>query len=231
MQIWISLSVLLLAYLIGSIPMGFITVKLATGEDVREIQSGRTGGTNAMRAAGFWIGFLTSLLDVSKGIIAVWLARFLTPGIIWTEILAPTINIIGHNYSIYLIRRDENGRILWRGGAGGAPALGGAIGYWPPLFLILIPTGALILFGVGYASVATISIPIIAAIILGIRAYLGLSPWEYLIYCLLAEILILWSLRPNLARLIKGDERIVGWRAKRVDARRKAQNSTNQSPS
>ncbi len=231
MQIWSSLLVFLLAYLIGSIPMGLITVKLATGEDVREIQSGRTGGTNAMRAAGFWIGFLTSLLDVAKGVIAVWLARFLTPGIIWIEILAPTISIIGHNYSIYLIRRDENGRILWRGGAGGAPALGGAVGYWPPLFLILIPVGALILFGVGYASVATFSLPIIAAIILGIRAYLGLSPWQYLIYCLLAEILILWSLRPNLKRLIGGTERVVGWRAKRVNARRKAQNAANHSPS
>jgi len=170
-------------------------------------------------------------LDVAKGVIAVWLARFLTPGIIWIEILAPTISIIGHNYSIYLIRRDENGRILWRGGAGGAPALGGAVGYWPPLFLILIPVGALILFGVGYASVATFSLPIIAAIILGIRAYLGLSPWQYLIYCLLAEILILWSLRPNLKRLIGGTERVVGWRAKRVNARRKAQNAANHSPS
>ncbi len=231
MQIWSALLVLLLAYLIGSIPMGLITVKLATGQDVRHIQSGRTGGTNAMRAAGFWIGFLTSLLDVAKGIVAVWLAHYLTPGVIWTEILAPTINIIGHNYSIYLIRRDENGRILWRGGAGGAPALGGAVAYWPPLFLILIPLGALILFGVGYASVTTFSLPVIAAIIFAIRAYMGLSPWHYLIYCLLAEILIIWSLRPNLMRLINGTERLVGWRAKRVNARPEAENPSNQAPS
>ena len=228
MQIWFAFVVLLLSYLFGSIPMGLITVKLATGQDIRQIQSGRTGGTNAMRAAGFWVGFLTTLLDIAKGIIAVWLAHTLTPGNIWVEILAPTIAIIGHNYSIYLISRDENGRIRLGGGAGGAPSVGGAIGYWPPLILILVPLGALILFGVGFASITTISLPILAAIILAVRAFMGLSPWHYLIYCLLAELLILWSLRPNLKRLINGTERVVGWRAKKVNARRENNNASNQ---
>ncbi len=230
MQVWNALVVFLLSYLVGSIPMGLITVKLATGEDIRNIQSGRTGGTNAMRAAGFWIGLLTSFLDLTKGILAVWFAQTLTPGAIWVEILAPTLNIVGHNYSIYLIRRDENGRLLWRGGAGGAPAVGGAVGYWPPLIFFLVPLGALILFGIGFASVATFSLPVIAALVFAIRAYLGLSPWQYLIYCLLAEILILWSLRPNLKRLLNGTERVVGWRAKRVNARRARNESSNLSP-
>jgi len=218
MQIWFALVVLLLSYSIGSIPIGLFTVKLATGKDVRHIESGRTGGTNAMRAAGLWVGLLTTLLDIAKGVIAVWIARTLAPGNIWIEILAPTINIIGHNYSIYLVKRDENGRIRWQGGAGGAPAVGGAIGYWPPIILILVPLGALVIFGIGYASVASFSLPIIAAIIFAIRAWQGLSPWQYIIYCLLAEILVLWSLRPNLKRLINGTERVVGWRARRVNA-------------
>jgi len=61
-----KIGILFLAYCIGSIPWGYILVKLAKGEDVREIASGRTGGTNAMRAAGFPIGFTTSLLDIMK---------------------------------------------------------------------------------------------------------------------------------------------------------------------
>ena len=231
MQIFFALLVLLVSYLFGSIPMGWITVKLATGQDVRQIQSGRTGGTNAMRAAGFWVGLLTTLLDVFKGILAVWLSHTLAPGYIWVEILAPTFAILGHNYSIYLIRRDDQGRIRWQGGAGGAPSVGGAVGYWWPLIFILIPLGALILFGVGFASVTTLSLPIIAAIIFAIRAWMGLSPWHYLIYCLLAEILILWSLRPNLKRLVNGTERVVGWRARRVNARRENKNTSNQIPS
>ncbi len=228
MQFWLALVVLLLSYLIGSIPMGLIMVKLTTGQDVRQVQSGRTGGTNAMRAAGFWVGLVTSFLDMAKGVVAVWLARYLTPGNIWIEILAPTLTIIGHNYSIYLLWRDADGRIRWRGGAGGAPSVGGAVGYWPPLIFILVPMGALILFGVGFASVATFSIPIIAAVIFAIRAWMGLAPWHYLIYCLLAEILILWSLRPNLKRLANGTERLVGWRAKRSNTRQGNDNAPKQ---
>jgi len=195
--------------------MGLISVKIATGQDVRNVQSGRTGGTNAMRAAGLGVGLITTFADISKGIVAVWLARMLSPGNVWVEVFAPTLVILGHNYSIYLIQRDENGRLRWRGGAGGAPSVGGAVGYWAPSVLILVPVGTLILFGVGYASIATFSVPIIGAIIFAVRAWMGLSPWEYLFYFLFAEILILWSLRPNLKRLINGTERVVGWRAKR----------------
>ncbi len=216
MQILLAIAVLVLSYLIGSIPMGLIAVKLSTGQDVRTVQSGRTGGTNAMRAAGFGIGLITSLADIAKGIAGVWLTRTLAPGNIWLEVLAPACVVLGHNYSIYLVRKDENNHLVISGGAGGAPSVGGAVGYWWPSFFILVPVGALILFGIGYASVATLSLPIIAAIIFAIRAAMGLSPWHYLIYCLLAEILILWSLRPNLKRLIDGTERLVGWRARRA---------------
>ena len=224
-----SFLVLLVSYLFGSIPMGLISVKIATGKDVRDVQSGRTGGTNAMRAAGLGVGLITAFADIAKGVLAVWIARWLTPGNIWVEILAPTISIIGHNYSIYLVRKDEQGRIRWRGGAGGAPAVGGAVGYWWPSILILVPIGALILFGIGYASLTTISVPIIAAIIFAIRAWMGLSPWEYLLYCLFAEILILWSLRPNLKRLFTGSERLVGWRAKRIKSQEEDEKESQQS--
>ncbi|MBT3389312.1 MAG: glycerol-3-phosphate acyltransferase [Chloroflexi bacterium] len=216
MQILLAVAVIVLCYFIGSIPMGYISVKLVTGKDVRTIQSGRTGGTNAMRAAGFGVGLATSLADIAKGVAGVWLARTITPGNIWIEVLAPAVIVLGHNYSIFTLRRDENNRLSIGGGAGGAPSVGGAVGYWWPSFFILVPVGALILFGIGYASVATLSLPVIAAVIFAIRAAMGLSPWHYLIYCLLAEILVLWSLRPNLKRLIDGNERLVGWRARRA---------------
>jgi acyl phosphate:glycerol-3-phosphate acyltransferase len=220
---------LLISYLFGSIPMGLISVKLVTGEDIRNIQSGRTGGTNAMRAAGLGVGLITAFADISKGILAVWFARWLSPGNVWAEVLAATLAILGHNYSIYLVRKDEGGRLRWHGGAGGAPAAGGATGFWAPSILILVPIGAAILFGIGYASLATISIPIVTAIIVAVRAWMGLGPWEYLVFCLIAEILILWSLRPNLKRLAAGTERVVGWRAKRQKARREAENAAQQS--
>ena len=79
MQIVISIGVLLLAYLIGSFPFGWLIVKLKTGKDIRVIESGRTGGTNAMRAAGFWAGLLTAIMDILKGAAAVWIAKAILP--------------------------------------------------------------------------------------------------------------------------------------------------------
>ena len=219
MGIWTFIAVILLAYLIGSIPMGYLLVSLSTGQDIRDIKSGRTGGTNAMRAAGLWIGVITSFTDMAKGVVSVWLAHRLASGNPWLEILAPFFAVVGHNYSIYLIRKSEHGFELG-GGAGGTPSIGGMIGLWPPMFLILVPLGVLILFGIGYASVATMSMPLIAALIFGYRtiAGLGASSWYHVLYCFMVEALILWALRPNIRRLIQGNERVVGWRARRAES-------------
>ncbi|MEJ2759236.1 MAG: glycerol-3-phosphate acyltransferase [Anaerolineales bacterium] len=72
-------GMIIVAYLIGSIPFGYLIVKLSTGKDIRTIQSGRTGTTNSMRAAGFFAGLATIILDVTKGAVAVVLARQLPP--------------------------------------------------------------------------------------------------------------------------------------------------------
>jgi glycerol-3-phosphate acyltransferase PlsY len=221
MIIFQYLVVLLLAYLIGSIPMGLLVVKIKSGQDIRKIQSGRTGGTNVMRAAGLWAGIATAVFDILKGASGVWLARLLVPDTPWLEVLAPIMVIVGHNYSIFLIDRDENGRIHLHGGAGGSPSVGGAMGIWLPSIFILFPIGALILFGIGYASVATMAMPLIMAIIFAIRAGIGApgAEWIYVAYGLLAEILLMWSLRPNIKRLFNGTERLIGWRAKRRQAK------------
>ncbi|NPV57774.1 MAG: acyl-phosphate glycerol 3-phosphate acyltransferase, partial [Anaerolineae bacterium] len=71
----------LAAYLIGSIPFGWVFVKLINGRDVRFFASGRTGGTNAMRAAGPVAGILTGLMDILKGMAAGWMAEALAPGV------------------------------------------------------------------------------------------------------------------------------------------------------
>ena len=144
MDILRPLSILGLAYLLGAIPFGFVLVKLRTGKDIRDIQSGRTGGTNAMRAAGFAIGLSTGVMDVLKGTGAVYLARMLAPGNEWLAALAPIFAIVGHNYSIFLLTRDQKGKVRLGGGAGGAAVLGGAFGLWSPALFIILPLGILI---------------------------------------------------------------------------------------
>jgi len=59
---------------------------LISGKDIRAVESGRTGGTNAMRAAGFWAGIATALLDLLKATLAVWISRELLPALPWVHV-------------------------------------------------------------------------------------------------------------------------------------------------
>jgi glycerol-3-phosphate acyltransferase PlsY len=221
MQIALALGMILLAYLIGSVPFGLLIVRLKTGKDIRKVESGRTGGTNAARAAGFGAGLATAILDALKAAAAVWIAQAAfpykeNPAYTWIHIFAGLAAIFGHNYSIFLATRDENGRFKLRGGAGGAPCVGGSLGLWPASPLIIVPLAALILFGVGYASVATMSAALFSTLLFTYLALVYKFPWQYAVYGLLAEVLLAWALRPNIQRLLKGNERLVGWRARRA---------------
>ena len=207
MQILIDIGTVILGYIIGSIPFGLLIVKFKTGKDIRNVESGRTGGTNAVRAAGFWAGLLTAILDILKGTTAVWIAQALT-GNHLMHVLAPVGAVLGHNYSIFLISRDSNGKLRFFGGAGGAPALGGAAGLWLPIFPIVFGAGLLIWFTIGIASVTTMAIGLIVTVTFAIRAYYG-EPSIYILYGVLTLFLLIWALRPNLKKLIAGQERVV----------------------
>lgn len=223
MQTLVEAGIVALGYILGSIPFGLLIVKFKTGKDIREIESGRTGGTNAMRAAGFGAGLLTAIMDISKGAASVWLAQILTANHI-IHVLAPVAAILGHNYSVFLIGRDEDGKLRFHGGAGGAPALGGSVGLWGWSLPILFLLGALIYFTVGIASITTIAVGIFVIIIFSIRASMGLMPWVDVLYGVLAELLLLWALRPNIRKLFAGNERVVkyslhGWLRARKEQR------------
>jgi len=71
----------------------------------------------------------------------------------------------------------------------------------------------IIIYFVGYASITTMSVAVIASIIFAVRAIWFHAPWEYIFYGIIAEGLILWALRPNIRRLINGTERLVGRRS------------------
>lgn len=218
MEIGVIIGLLVVSYLIGAIPFGFIIVKLKSGKDIRNVHSGRTGGTNAMRAAGFWALLLTGIPDIAKGVATVLLAKSIIedPNSLFIA-LAPIMAILGHNYSIFLIQRTPEGKLRLPGGAGGATCLGGAAGLWYPSGIIIFILGILIYFFVGYASVTTLSVGFLTIIIFSIRGYLGLSPWTYALYGLIAELLLYWTLKPNIKRLMEGTERLHGYRAKKKE--------------
>src|SRR5215212_939707 len=228
MQTLIAIGVVVLGYIIGSIPFGLLIVKSKTGKDIRTIESGRTGGTNAVRAAGFGAGLLTAILDILKGAASVWLAQLLLPDHHAIHVLAPLAAILGHNYSLFLINRDETGKLRFHGGAGGAPALGGAMGLWLPIFPIVFLAGALVWFTLGIASVTTMAIGLLVIVVFAIRSWLGLIAPVNIWYGVVAEILLMWALRPNLKKLLTGKERVVkfslnGW----LRARKEIQAESN----
>lgn len=224
MQTLIGIGIIIIGYIIGSIPFGLLIVKSKTGKDIRTIESGRTGGTNAVRAAGFGAGLLTAILDILKGAASVWLAQTLLPGSYLVHILSPLAAILGHNYSLFLIRRAENGKLRFYGGAGGAPALGGAAGLWLPILPIVVAVGALIWFTLGIASVTTMAIGLIVIIVFSVRSWLGLLDPVTILYGVIAELFLLWALRPNIKKLLAGKERVVrtslnGWLRAKKEAR------------
>jgi len=227
MQILLDILAVVLGYVLGSIPFGLLIVKIKTGKDIRTVESGRTGGTNAARAAGFGAGLLTAIMDILKGAAAVWVAQALDPTNHVVHVLAPVFAILGHNYSFFLLERDANGKLKFRGGAGGAPALGGAMGLWLPMFPIAFGIGALIWFTIGIASLTTMAIGVIVIIIFGVRASLGLQDPIDISYGVIAELLLIWALRPNIKKLFAGNERVIntslnGWLRARREAKQQA---------
>lgn len=209
----ITIIILVFSYVLGSVPFGLLVVKLATGKDVRTIGSGRTGGTNVMRAAGTIAGGITALLDGLKGGFGILLAGWILPGQVWVQVAAGALGIWGSIHSIFLRERDQNGRLHLRGGAGGAAAFGAFTAVWLSSTFFLFPVALLVYFFIGYASITTISIAIAGTLIMIGRTIFMNAPWQYIALGLLAVAMVFYALRPNLIRLRLGTEREVGLRA------------------
>lgn len=216
----------LVGYLWGAVPFGFLYVRLTTGKDLRDEGSGRTGGTNSLRAAGWQVGVITGLSDVFKGAMAVVFARWIATlffgadipdWIPWIEALAGMLAVIGHNWSVFL---------GFKGGAGTGPNIGWATAVWWPMF----PLGFAVMVGIlviqGMASVASMSMAFIIPIAFIILKVTGIVDYIHIAHIIGGFVtggIVLWALRPNIKRLMEGNERIVGPRAKRIAKRQQKQ--------
>lgn len=97
-----TLALLLVAYLLGGIPFGYLLVRLKTGRDVRDLGSGNIGATNVARTTGKAIGIGTLVLDIGKGWLAVWLmGAYGSPDPFWLALAALTV-ILGHAFPVFL---------------------------------------------------------------------------------------------------------------------------------
>jgi glycerol-3-phosphate acyltransferase PlsY len=193
------LAAIAAGYLLGAIPVGYLVGK-AWGVDVRNHGSGRTGGTNVWRATNQILPpILTVLGDILKGMAAVMLGRYLL-GSELAAALAGVGAVLGHNWSVLL---------GWRGGAGGVTAGAALVGLSPVAGGIVVVCAIALLYFTHYASVATLVVGVGSLLILALLALLtaGTQPWVHVVFGALAAFSIVWALRPNLKRLVEGNER------------------------
>ena len=197
MELYLELTLtLVFAYIIGSIPTGYLIVKTKTGEDIRTIGSGSTGATNVKRVLGKKWFFITLLLDAFKGALPVILAKiFVTAGnsIGLAPVLASIAVIIGHSKSCFL--NFQGGKSV-ASGVGTILALNWIVG------AIIAVIWAIITYFTKYVSVGSI----IALLISPFLMYFLKAPIAYIIYCALGAIYIVYLHRENIKRLIAGNE-------------------------
>ncbi len=190
-----TLLVWLGAYLLGSAPLGMFWAWIAKRIDVRQHGSGRTGGTNVWRTAGFLPALLTSISDGVKAAIAIWIGRGLGLDS-WSLAIPGALAVLGHNHSIYL---------KFRGGAGTAASVGAAFALWPVSLPILLTIFVGMILLVGHASMGSIAVAITLPILFLLRGEVAFA----LGFGVPAMLLTLWALRPNILRLFKGEERFL----------------------
>lgn len=178
-------------YLIGSIPIGYIIVKLRSGKDIRDSGSGSIGGTNVSRLLGLKIGAIVSLLDISKGFLAFLIGHWINPHS--CGIISAFMAVVGHCFPVF---------IGFRGGKGVSTALGSAIAIatLPSLFALAVFSYALV-----------ISRRVSTGSLIGV--------WSFSAFCFIFDsallpklisialaLFITWTHRQNISRTFKGEE-------------------------
>ena len=194
-----SLLILIVAYLIGSIPFGYLIVRTKEGGDIRQTGSGGTGATNVSRRAGKIAGVLTLLLDASKGAAAVLIAQNLSSGD-WVKAAAAVAVIVGHIFPVWL---------GFRGGKGVATGVG--------VFLVLAPVALLcagvifisIVFFTRYVSLGSIMAAALIPLLVWLQNVFvepvaDLRP--LLTAAVVGALLIVFAHRGNIERLARGTE-------------------------
>jgi len=196
MQAVLVVAAAVVGYILGSFPSGYLISKL-WGVDILRHHSGRTGGTNVFRVLGLLPALLTGAFDVGKGVLAVWAAGQIS-GLPVANVLAGAAAILGHNYSFAL---------RFRGGAGVGTSLGALTAiYWPAgvsLMILLV----LIIAITRYASVGSLTVLTVMLFVLLTLSLTGVLASIYILYGVLAWIIIVNAHRPNIQRLIHGTER------------------------
>jgi acyl phosphate:glycerol-3-phosphate acyltransferase len=207
-----------IAYLLGSIPWGLIFSRKLANVDIRKVGSGNIGATNVFRVLGWKLGLLTAVLDLSKAAGSVLLGMLIVgddPFVVasWdihvqvAQVIAALMVMVGHNWSVY---------IGFKGGKGVAAFLGGLLVMNWFVAVVGIVVGGIVILVTRYVSLGSIMGAIGILFALVAFTLLAIMAPVYLIYGLLAVVLIIYQHRSNILRLQSGTESRLGDKSSRV---------------
>jgi glycerol-3-phosphate acyltransferase PlsY len=196
-------AVLLLSYILGSIPTSVIVGRLFFGRDPRDLGSGNAGGTNAFRVFGWKAGIPTVLVDVGKGAAAVLLVSRIPVTLSVTheivQLCAGCAAVVGHIWTVFA---------GFRGGKGVGTAAGMVAALYPAGLLCSLAVFGIVLLSTGIVSVASMTAAALFPVVLLVLDGTGIvrvSPVLFW-FSIPMAILILFTHRANIARLFKGTE-------------------------
>jgi len=189
--------ILLAAYLLGSIPFGYLLVKWFKGFDIRTKGSGNIGMTNVWRVAGAGWGIATLALDIAKGVLAVWLAIHFDPGNDLLRVACGLAALVGNVFSVFL---------KFKGGKG--------IGVSTGIFFTLLPLESSMGLG-AFILTVLLTRMISAGSLSGVTVMMIATFYErslnwYSGLALLATAAIWWTHRQNIQRILSGTENRIG---------------------
>jgi glycerol-3-phosphate acyltransferase PlsY len=192
-----ALVLLVMGYLIGSLPMGVIVARLTGGIDPRTVGSGRTGGTNMLRAGGWGRAIAVAVLDLAKGAVPILIAQAVGAAV---EVAALTglAAVLGSWKSIFL---------GFHGGRGVATGVGGMIAIAPWIIPLALPAFLIIIGLTRYVSLGSILGTAFGALIVIAAVALGQLDPGWLLYVIPGEAIVWVAHRDNIQRLLAGTER------------------------
>ncbi len=189
------------SYLLGSIPFGYILLRIFRGQDVRQTGSGNIGATNVARSSPM-LGILTLLLDALKGAAAVAVTRALFPDQMMLAAIAALFAIVGHAFPVWL---------RFRGGKGVATGLGSFLMLAPKIVLIALGIFVVMVLAFRYVSLASIVTVALFPLIAWLLKEYGNTP-VVLVFMAAASALIIAKHGGNIRRLLAGTEPHFQWR-------------------
>lgn len=193
----LAAGLLVMGYLIGSLPMGVIVARLTGATDPRTVGSGRTGGTNSLRAMGWGRAIAVGLLDLAKGAVPILVARALGAPV-EVQALTGVAAVLGSWKSVFL---------SFHGGRGVATGVGGMLAVSPLIFVIAAPVFFILIAVTRFVSLGSLLGTAFGSLLAIVFVIMGWLDPAWLLYVLPGVAIVWFAHRDNIVRLLNGTER------------------------